>query len=270
MAVAAADYSREYESGKQNAYGVEAAEIIYDGTMGGFNGSAYARALNAGDEYAGFNKSGRVDNGDGAAGDLEVILDESVHVEMAVVGVTGPEDAGMWVYATDDQTLTISPGAPGASTRVGKVSRYVSAAVAIVHLYVEADDDPEYDVAVSAPVPAEITTAGAVTLTAAQIMASFLKADPSGAARTYTLPTAALLVAALKKAHVGQRLVFQIQNTADAAETITVAEGAGGTADGDSTLTAAQNNSTKFMIVLTNVTAAAEAYTLYGLGTRVH
>jgi hypothetical protein len=43
-----------------------------------------------------------------------------------------------------------------------------------------------------------ITTAGAVTLTAAQILGGYINRDCNGANRTDTLPTAALLVAQIR------------------------------------------------------------------------
>lgn len=111
-------------------------------------------------------------------------------------------------------------------------------------------------------------TVGAVTYTAAQIVGGVILRDPAGAGRSDVTPTAALLLAALPGAQVGQAFEFTIRNTADAAETITVTAGTGTTISGTATI--AQNNSKRFMVVFTNVTGAAEAYTLYSLGTTVH
>lgn len=101
------------------------------------------------------------------------------------------------------------------------------------------------------------------TVTAAQLLKRILDAVPTAAA-TFTLPTAALLVAAIPGAEVGDSFTFVITNNSAGANTITVAAGAGGTADG--TLTVAQNVARIFLVTLTNVTSAAEAYTVYGLG----
>src|SRR5262245_33603853 len=76
-----------------------------------------------------------------------------------------------------------------------------------------------------------ITTAGAVTYTPAQILGGIIVRDPNGAARTDTLPTAALLVAAVPQAFVGLTIRCTITNAADAAETITIAAGTGGAFD---------------------------------------
>lgn len=111
-------------------------------------------------------------------------------------------------------------------------------------------------------------TAGAVTYTAAQIKGGIITRDPAGGNRTDVLPTAALLVAAIPGAAVGDSFDFVIKNTADMAETITVQSGAGGTDFGD--LAIAQNETKRFRIVLTNVTAAAEAYSTYNMGVFSH
>lgn len=115
---------------------------------------------------------------------------------------------------------------------------------------------------------ATITTAGAVTYTAANLVGGMILRNPSGASRSDVTPTAALLLVELPGAQVGQAFEFTIRNTATAAETITVTAGTGATVSG--TMTIAQNNSKRFMVVFTNVTAASEAYTLFSLGTVVY
>lgn len=113
--------------------------------------------------------------------------------------------------------------------------------------------------------PVSKNTAGAVTVTAAELLTGIIVADPNGAGRTYTLPTAALLVAAVPNAKVGDLVRCTVINGADAAEALTIAEGAGGTWDGNflAAKTVAQNAARELLIRLTNVTAAAEAYVIY-------
>lgn len=111
-------------------------------------------------------------------------------------------------------------------------------------------------------------TAGNLTYTAAMFKGGLILRDPNGSGRSDVSPTAALMLAALSGAEVGQAIRFTIRNTADAAETITMTAGAGATLSG--TMTIAQNNSKTFLLVFTNVTASSEAYTLYSLGTYVH
>lgn len=119
-----------------------------------------------------------------------------------------------------------------------------------------------------------ITTAGAVTYTAAQILGGFILRDPNGAGRSDVMPTAALLLAAVEGAQYkptptsgnqSTGFEFTIRNTADAGETITLTAGTGVTISGTATI--AQNNSKRFLVVFTNTTAGSEAYTVYSLGT---
>ena len=100
------------------------------------------------------------------------------------------------------------------------------------------------------------------------VLAGLILRDTNGGARTDTLPTAVLLVAANPGATVGSSFEFTIRNTAGAAETLTVAGGTGGTTSG--TMTIAQNNSKRFLVRFTNVSSGNEAYTIYSLGTVVH
>lgn len=113
-----------------------------------------------------------------------------------------------------------------------------------------------------------IATAGDVTFTAAQILGGLILRDPAGGARADLLPTAANIIAAMKDQSadvpVGQSFEFTIRNTADAAETITVTTNTGLTLSG--TMTIAQNNSKRFLAVVTG----AAAVTVYSLGTVVH
>lgn len=112
----------------------------------------------------------------------------------------------------------------------------------------------------------QITTAGDATYTAAQCLAGIIDRDPAGGSRSDTLPTAALLVAAIPRAAVGDVVQFFVHNDADAAETITLAAGTGGAwavAANDPTVT--QNQASIIYLRLTNVTSASEAYVGYSL-----
>lgn len=104
---------------------------------------------------------------------------------------------------------------------------------------------------------------GAVTLTAVEILGGFIDGTPTGAA-TYTLPTATLMAAALNQSGIGNAFEFTIKNSSAGANAITVAAGANGTGKG--TLTIAQNNSKRFLLIMT----AAATYDVYSLGTVVH
>jgi hypothetical protein len=116
--------------------------------------------------------------------------------------------------------------------------------------------------------PATISTAAAVTFSAAEVLGGLILRDPNGAGRADLLPTAALLVRAIEGVYAGCSFYFDIRNTADAAETITVTTATGLTLSG--TMTIAQNNSKRFLARVTNSTPGSEAVTVYSLGTMVH
>jgi hypothetical protein len=108
------------------------------------------------------------------------------------------------------------------------------------------------------------STAGAITITAAMILAGKLVRDPNGSARTDTFDTGANLVAALPGAAVGDELRLKIMNNADAAETLTLAVPASGSfAATQKTHTIVQNASLEVIIRITNVTASSEAYVVH-------
>lgn len=116
------------------------------------------------------------------------------------------------------------------------------------------------------PAAASKNTAGPVTLTAAEILGGIVVADCAGAGRTYTLPTAALLVAAIPGVAIGDIVRCLIVNGSDAAEAITLAAGAGGAFDANQTAASqviGQNTSKTVTIRLTNVTLTTEAYVVY-------
>lgn len=118
----------------------------------------------------------------------------------------------------------------------------------------------------AAPAAASYSTAGPQTYTAADILGRTIVRDPNGAGRTDVLPTAALLVAAVPGAKVGQILDCLIVNGADAAETITLSAGTGGGFDANQTASSRvipQNASKLVRIRLTNVTPSSEAYVAY-------
>jgi len=113
-------------------------------------------------------------------------------------------------------------------------------------------------------------TAGARTYTAAELLGGLILRDPAGGARDDVTPTAAAIIAALalnqagKAPIAGSSFEFTIRNTADAAETITVTAGTDVTLSG--TMTIAQNNTKRFLCVVTSATTV----TIYSLGTVVH
>ncbi len=111
------------------------------------------------------------------------------------------------------------------------------------------------------------TYAGALTYTPAAVAAGFILRDPNGGSRSDVLPTVTDFLNSYPNLLPGDSLEFTIKNTADAAETITVGAGTGGATSG--TMTIAQNNCKRFIIVFTGNAdpSKVDGYTAYGLGT---
>lgn len=107
-----------------------------------------------------------------------------------------------------------------------------------------------------------VTADADATLSVGNLSTGVLDTAAATAARTYTLPTAAEVVAAISSASVGVSLDFVVVETASQA--ITLAVGTGGAALGD--LVVAADTSVPFRLRLTNVTSGSEAYVLTRLG----
>lgn len=116
MTTLAVDTPRSFELGSINEVPVIAADIIYEGAAVGDNGSGYARPLVAGDPFRGFAEA-RADNSVGAAGDKRVRVRRygGVVLTIASIAVT---DIGKAVYASDDNTFTLTKGS---NTQIGYV-----------------------------------------------------------------------------------------------------------------------------------------------------
>ena len=86
------------------------------------------------------------------------------------------------------------------------------------------------------PTPVSDATAGPNTLTAAEALSGIYVRDCAGASRTDTLPTAALLVAAMTDPKVGQIIELTVINGSDPiTEVLTIAAGTGGGFDTNQT-----------------------------------
>ncbi len=118
------------------------------------------------------------------------------------------------------------------------------------------------EVAVSNGVTSATAGGATLTLTAAQLLGGYIRSTPTEA-QTATLPTAALLYAAMAQPQVGSRFEFTITNLS--AYTITLAAGTDGTLTGTATI--ATNNTKRFMV---EITATTPTYTCWSLGTVVH
>lgn len=119
------------------------------------------------------------------------------------------------------------------------------------------------------------STAGNVTLTAAEFFSGIYLRDCNGGPRTDTTPTAAQLQAMFvgtgpgagnKGPVVGSCFDLHVRNTSGAANTLTIAGGTGVTISGTATI--AQSNCKDFLCVFTAV-GASPAVTMYSTGTAV-
>jgi hypothetical protein len=112
-------------------------------------------------------------------------------------------------------------------------------------------------------VPATIATAGAATYTTQQILGGMVVRDAGGAARSDTLPSAALLVEAIVGIDAGQFVDVYLLNASGGAFAITVLPGAGVTLVGAAAVN--QSTSRLLRLLFTNVKKGTEAYTAYFL-----
>lgn len=128
MTTLAADSPRDYQLGELEEYPVIAADIIYEGAAVGENASGYSRPLVAGDVFQGFAER-KVDNSAGAAGAKRVTVKTRGRVKLNISGIAITANDRAAVYASDDDTFTLTAGA---NSLIGYVSRWVSTGVAIV------------------------------------------------------------------------------------------------------------------------------------------
>jgi hypothetical protein len=117
------------------------------------------------------------------------------------------------------------------------------------------------------PLPATLSTAGAQTLTVAQMVAPILVRSGNSTAVTDTTPTAAQMVAALQGVQAGCTFQWMIRNLNTGSGTHTLAAGSGVTLAAGNTNTTAISNTHSWLVVFTNVTPGSEAVTIYSLGS---
>lgn len=129
MTTLAKDKPRAFGVGDFNELPVIASDIIYEGAAVGDNGSGLARPLVAADPFLGFAKE-QCDNSQGAASARNVKVFERGKIELDVTGVASADDVGETVYASDDDTFTLTAGSNSA---IGKVARWVLGTRCVVY-----------------------------------------------------------------------------------------------------------------------------------------
>lgn len=138
MTTLALNKPRAYEQGIMNALPVIASDIIYEGAaVGVVAATGHARPLLAADRFAGF-ASAKADNSLGLAAAINV---ETYTQGEAQISVTSAliTDVGQPVYATDDDTFSLSPVG---GVFVGFVKRFVSAGVVVLDFNAASYRDP--------------------------------------------------------------------------------------------------------------------------------
>ncbi len=131
MATLSADSPRVFETGHDdgiNEIPMIATDIIYDGAAVGDNASGLARPLVAADPFLGFATE-KADNSAGSASDIKVKIKSKGVAKLTVTGVSSTADVGEKVYATDDDTFTLT--ASGASA-IGRVLRWITSTTCLV------------------------------------------------------------------------------------------------------------------------------------------
>ena len=137
-ATAANAFPREsVQNASRNRFPVAASTRIFNDTLVGINpATGYARGLVKGDKFVGLAINGDVDNRDGAAGDLSVETELGSVAIVPVAGLTGHANVTNIVYASDDNTLTLTAGD---NVAVGVIKRYESATTAAVRFFNEVE-----------------------------------------------------------------------------------------------------------------------------------
>lgn len=123
MATLAVDSPRIFDADPNPAFDdlpVVASDIIYDGAAVG-DTSGTVRPLVSGDKFRGFCVA-RADNSAGAASAIRAQVRKHGIVTIAVTGASSAADIGKPVFATDDDTFTLTPS----GSRIGVVARWIS------------------------------------------------------------------------------------------------------------------------------------------------
>lgn len=133
MATLATDTPRVFETGHDeyvNSLPMIDNDIIYDGAAVGESGtSGTFRPLVSGDQFAGFAVAQADNTGTGhAAGAVNVDVKQAGRVKLSVTGASAVTDMDAKVFATDDNTFTLTPS----GTTIGRVARWVTGTYCIV------------------------------------------------------------------------------------------------------------------------------------------
>lgn len=128
MTTLAAEKPRTYQIAEFVDIPAVASDIIYEGAAVG-DSSGTARPLVALDAFLGFADR-TADNSAGAAGAINVRCRQRGKVVLPVVGAASTDDIGATVYASDDDTFTLTSSS---NTAIGKVDSWVTGTTCVVY-----------------------------------------------------------------------------------------------------------------------------------------
>ena len=120
------------ELGNVNEIGVLAAAKIFEGAAVSLEATGFAQPLVAGEKFLGFAES-QANNSAGLDGAIKARLLTRGRAKLAVAALV-IADVGKPVYASDDNTFTLTQGI---NTYIGRVTRFISAGVGVVAFDVE-------------------------------------------------------------------------------------------------------------------------------------
>jgi hypothetical protein len=141
MPTLAANKPRTYEGSirRRNTLAVIASDILYEGAaIGQVAASGHVRPLTSADLFVGFAEQ-QVDNSLGAAAARNISLIAQGSISLPITGLVITDRVGLPVYATDDDTFSLSPVG---GVFVGYLDRFVSAGIGIVNFFAGRYRDP--------------------------------------------------------------------------------------------------------------------------------
>ena len=116
-----ADTPRNYSLiGHENALPVQASTTIYAGGALSMDSNGEVGPMAASETFVGFALK-KADNASGSAGDIDCRCMVEGEVVLTVTGVNDNDDIGDVVYATDDNTFTLTASGAVAIGRVAQI-----------------------------------------------------------------------------------------------------------------------------------------------------
>lgn len=131
-----ANTARNYEANSchESAQPAQAVATYGGGALSRDSGGEVG-PLAASEAFAGFAIT-NVDNSGGSAGDVLVPLYDEGVIELTVTGVNDNDDIGDTVYATDDNTFTLTASG---GVSIGKVLQVLNPVTTLCRVYFQAD-----------------------------------------------------------------------------------------------------------------------------------